>query len=117
MLVEDAIIYFYSLPDICTKTSFLSRIYEEYPFLKNWFKEVFPMLSWRKIILCLLILSFLIGISGCQAGKIVDKTADSIRAIPDRIGQAIVSIVDGIKNIGDALADQVSNIVKGMTDR
>jgi predicted PurR-regulated permease PerM len=74
-------------------------------------------LTWRKIFIIMLLLTILIGLSGCQAAKNLDSFTHEISTIPDRIGQALVNLLGSISDIGSALASQVGNIVKNFTGR
>ena len=78
-----------------------------------------PCLPWRKIILFILIITILIGSSGCQsrAGKALDNTLDAFSQVPHRLVQVFTNLMGGLSDIGGALAEQVKNIVQGMTKR
>ncbi len=72
---------------------------------------------WRKIILSIIILAFLLGSSGCQVGKSLDSLKHEINRLPDRIAQSFIDLLGGVKDVGDALAERVSDIVHNMTGR
>jgi hypothetical protein len=76
-------------------------------------------LPWQKIIFFLLILVILFGISGCQSNiaKDLDNFFHSFAHAPDHLARVVTNLMGGLSNIGDALADQVKNIVQGMTGR
>jgi hypothetical protein len=74
---------------------------------------------WQIIILSILILTILIGSSGCTSNvvKSLENGFDTLAHVPDHIGNIISGILGGLGDIGGALADQISNIVGGMTGR
>jgi len=76
-------------------------------------------LHWKRIILIFLILVILIGITGCQSNlaKDLDNFIHSFAHAPDHLARIVTSLMGDLSNIGDALADQVKNIVQGMTGR
>jgi hypothetical protein len=76
-------------------------------------------LPWQKIILSFLILTIIIGSSGCQSrlGKSLDNTIDAFAKVPDQILMALANLMGGLSDIGGALADQISNIIRNMTGR
>ena len=78
-------------------------------------------LSWKKIILSILILTILIGSSGCQSdspvAKDIKNTIDAFAQIPDKIGRGITNLISGIGDIGGALTESIRNIVGGMTGK
>ena len=76
-------------------------------------------LPWKRIILFLLLLVILIGITGCQStlAKDLDNFIHSFTHAPDHVARVVTNLMGGLSNIGDALADQVKNIVQGMTGR
>jgi hypothetical protein len=72
---------------------------------------------WLKIILTLLVLTILIGISGCQS-KIVNDFGNSMHGfthVGRDLGRVVTDLMSGLSNIGGALADQVNNIFRGMS--
>jgi hypothetical protein len=74
-------------------------------------------LPWQKIILTILVLTILIGASGCQS-KIVKDLGNSMHAftqVGGNLERVVTNLMSGLSNIGGALADQVNNIVQGMT--
>jgi hypothetical protein len=87
--------------------------------LSKFVEEMMKGIPWKKIILSALILTFLVGSSGCQAGtqavKNLEKAIDEIGNIPQRLAQVVGNIMGGIGDIGGALADQIGNIIGGMT--
>ena len=72
---------------------------------------------WRKIILSILILTFLLSSSGCQAGKSLDDLKHEINRLPDHIAQAFIDMLGGVKDVGNALAERIRDIVRNMTNR
>jgi hypothetical protein len=76
-------------------------------------------LPWQKIIFFILILAILVGISGCQSNlaKDLDNLINSFAHAPDHLVRIVTNLMGGLSNIGGALADQVKNIVQGMTGR
>jgi hypothetical protein len=73
----------------------------------------------QKIILSILILVILIGISGCQSNPVkgMDNIIRSLAHVPDQLGRIVTDLIGGLRDIGGAMADQVKNIVQGMTGR
>ena len=76
-------------------------------------------LSWRKIILSILVLAMLIGASGCQSKLIkgVENTFDAFTQIPDHVGNIFSKIMESLSDIGGALADQFNRMIGNMTGR
>ena len=76
-------------------------------------------LPWQKIIIFILFLTILVGITGCQSNiaKDLDNFIHSFAHAPDHLARIVTNLMGGLNNIGDALADQVKNIVQGMTGR
>jgi hypothetical protein len=74
---------------------------------------------WQKIILSILILAIMIGVSGCQSKpfKGTEDFINSFARAPDILGRIVTDLLGGLRNIGGALADQISNIVGGMIER
>ncbi len=72
---------------------------------------------WHNILLCILLLALVVTLSGCRAVNNLDRVTKAISAIPSRLGEVVIDLMGGIGNIGNALANQVGNIVKGMTGR
>ena len=72
---------------------------------------------WQIIILSILILAILIGLSGCTSKvvKNLENGFDTLTHVPDHIGNIVSGLLSGLSDIGGALADQISNIVGGMT--
>jgi hypothetical protein len=69
----------------------------------------------RIIFLCVLLLFVMTLLTGCQMTRNLDEAIREISMIPSRLGRVIIDLMSGIGNIGDALANQVGNIIKGMT--
>jgi hypothetical protein len=72
-------------------------------------------INWRIILLCLLLLAVVVLLTGCALADKMENTTRALSNIPARLGQVIVDLMSGIGNIGNALANQVGNIIKGMT--
>lgn len=73
--------------------------------------------TWRFILLCLLLLTVVLVLSGCQASRSLENFTRAISSIPSRVGDVIIDIMGGIGDVGKALADQVGNAIKNMTGR
>ena len=74
---------------------------------------------WRKVILSILILAIISGSSGCQAVGEVERGLQNFRdgmaTLPDRVSQALVNLLGGIRNVGAALVDSMRDMFSGMT--
>lgn len=77
-------------------------------------------IPWNKIIFSVLILTLLIGLSSCNSDSKVVKdlktTIDEFAKLPQRLVLALTNLMGGLRDIGGALAEQVRNIVQGMTE-
>lgn len=76
-------------------------------------------LPWKKILLCILIITIIIGISACQSklGKGIGNFFDTLSQMPDHVGDIFTKIMGGLSDIGAALAEQVNRIIGNMTNR
>ena len=72
---------------------------------------------WLIVILIILVLATLFGASGCQSkvGKELGDSIHSFTQIGANLERAVSNMMNGLNNIGGALADQVNNIIRGMT--
>ena len=73
--------------------------------------------SWRKIILFVLILTILLGASGCWGSNNQGNTKRELTTLPDRIVNAFTNLLGGLRDIGGALANQMGNMVKNIIGR
>ncbi len=73
--------------------------------------------TWRITLLCLLILALLLSLSGCQLVEGAKNTAHEFSHAPDRLVNVFTNLMDSIKGVGTALAESISNMVRGMTGR
>ena len=78
-------------------------------------------LTWRRIVLSMLILSILSGLAGCQASSEVSKSWQNFKvwldSLPHRVAQALSNLLSGIRDIGSALVNSIKDMVGGIIGR
>ena len=70
-----------------------------------------------KIMIVILLIAMITILSGCQAIKNLDDTGRELARLPDRLVQAFIDMLGGLRGIGEALANMVGDMVKNITGR